>query len=49
MTLRDAFLTDVDRVNLPRTLVQGKPAEIMERIEEDRPKKKNWLTRLFSS
>ena len=49
MTLRDAFLSYVDRVNLPRTLVQGKLGEIMERIEENRPKKKNWLTRLFSS
>jgi hypothetical protein len=48
MTLRDAFLTYADRVNLPRTLVQGKPAEIMERIEGNRPKKKNWFTGLFS-
>ena len=49
MTLRDAFLTYVDSVNLPRTLVMGKPAEIMERIEGNRPKKKNWLAGLFSS
>jgi hypothetical protein len=49
MTLRDALLTYVDTVKLPRTLVQGNPAEIMERIEESRPRKKNWLTRQFSS
>src|SRR5271166_5617502 len=49
MTLRDALLTYVDRVNLPRTLVQGQPGRIMERIEESRPNKKNWLSQLFSS
>jgi len=49
MTLRDAFLKYADAVNVPRALVNGKPIEILERIESGRSRKRNRLSRLFSS
>jgi hypothetical protein len=48
MTLRDAFLKYADAVNVPRVLVDGRPIEILERIETGRSQKRNWLSRLFS-
>jgi hypothetical protein len=49
MTLRDALLKYAEALNLPRISVDGKPIETLERIETTRPRRKNWLSRLFSS
>jgi len=49
LSLHDAFLAYVDAANLPRTLVEGKPTEILKRIAEELQKhpKRKWLSRLF--
>lgn len=48
-SLRDAFLAYADAVNLPRTLVKGKPADILTVIEKElgNRRKKTWFSRLF--
>jgi hypothetical protein len=52
MSLNDAFLAYVDAMSLPRTLVDGEPTEILDRIDHElraRPKKASWLSKLFRS
>ena len=51
-SLRAAFLSYLDAVKLPRTLAENRPGEILQLIEcelKKRPKKKGWLSRLFSA
>ena len=50
LALRDAFLSYVDAVGLPRTLVEGKPADIFSGIKEElqsRWNEKSWFARLL--
>jgi hypothetical protein len=52
LSLRDAFLSYVEAVGLPRALVDGKPVDILVRIKTElgiRPKKRHWLSRVLGS
>jgi hypothetical protein len=50
-SLGEALATYAESLNLPRNVIEGQPVEIWQRIErelERRPKKRGWLSRIFS-
>jgi hypothetical protein len=50
-SLRGALATYAESLDLPSNIIEGQPVEIWQRIErelERRPKKRGWLSRIFS-
>jgi len=49
--LGEAFATYTESLGLPRSVLEGQPVQIWKRIESEfksRPKKRGWLSRVFS-